>query len=82
MYLVLTFIFILGSGGRDLSGNKRTSAQEFDQVLTKSNKGIAVSCDAEFNDKDGAEAKNWKKGTHESFDVKLRTQCKTVFLIR
>ena len=43
-----------GSGGRDLSGNKRTAEQSFDQELTKSNAAIAVSCNAKFNDKDGA----------------------------
>ena len=51
-----------GSGGRDLSGNKRTSNQEFDQTLTRTNRGIAISCAAPINDKYGAEAKDWKKG--------------------
>ena len=55
-------LLILGSGGRDLSGNKRTAEQSFDQELTKSNKAIALDCDAKFNDKDGATAENWKKG--------------------
>ena len=27
-----------GSGGRDLSGNKRTAEQSFDQKLTKTNR--------------------------------------------
>ena len=27
-----------GSGGRDLSGNKRTAEQSFDQTLTKTNR--------------------------------------------
>ena len=56
-------MYLLGSGGRDLkTGNKRTSNQEFDQTLDKSNRGIAISCDAPFNDEEGAEAKDWKKG--------------------
>ena len=29
--------FYTGSGGRDLSGNKRTAEQSCDQVLTKNN---------------------------------------------
>ncbi|KAG6547454.1 hypothetical protein Mapa_010902 [Marchantia paleacea] len=34
-----------GSGGRDLSGNKRTNkAQSFDQVFDKSNEALRVSC--------------------------------------
>ncbi|XP_024536254.1 E3 ubiquitin-protein ligase ORTHRUS 2 [Selaginella moellendorffii] len=33
-----------GSGGRDLSGNKRTNDQSFDQVFSKSNKALSVSC--------------------------------------
>ena len=55
--------FYTGSGGRDLSGNKRVSVQSSDQTLTRSNKAIAINCYAEFNDKEGADAgKNWKKG--------------------
>ena len=58
-----SYLYLLGSGGRDLkTGNKRTSNQEFDQTLDKSNRGIAISCDAPFNDEEGAEAKDWKKG--------------------
>ncbi|XP_024539605.1 E3 ubiquitin-protein ligase ORTHRUS 2 [Selaginella moellendorffii] len=33
-----------GSGGRDLSGNKRTNDQSFDQVFSKSNRALSVSC--------------------------------------
>lgn len=51
-----------GSGGRDLSGNKRTAAQSFDQTLTKSNAAIAVSCNAEFNDEKGNESTDWQDG--------------------
>ena len=54
---------ITGSGGRDLSGNKRTAAQSFDQELTRTNAALASNCAAEFNKKDGADAgDNWKKG--------------------
>ena len=38
-----------GAGGRDLSGNKRTSEQAFDQELTKTNLAIAVNCDCPVN---------------------------------
>jgi len=54
--------YYTGSGGRDLSGNKRCAEQSFDQTLTKSNLSIAISCAAKVNDKDGAEAKEWRKG--------------------
>ncbi len=55
--------FYSGSGGCDLSGNKRTGARVCDQELTKSNLALAVSCHARVNAKDGAEAnKDWKKG--------------------
>ncbi|XP_053593954.1 E3 ubiquitin-protein ligase UHRF1 isoform X2 [Microplitis demolitor] len=51
-----------GSGGRDLSGNKRTAAQSSDQKLTKMNKALALNCNAQFNDVEGATAKDWQKG--------------------
>merc|ERR1712212_804302 len=51
-----------GSGGRDLSGNKRTAEQSFDQSLTKSNAAIALSCNAKFNDKKGSESIDWQYG--------------------
>ncbi|XP_064476386.1 E3 ubiquitin-protein ligase UHRF1-like isoform X2 [Ornithodoros turicata] len=51
-----------GSGGRDLSGNKRTAEQSCDQVLTRMNKALALNCSAQFNDKKGAEAKDWQAG--------------------
>ena len=54
--------FYTGAGGRDLSGNKRVSNQSCNQELTRTNKAIAVSCNAAFNDTDGAEAKKWKGG--------------------
>ncbi|KAK0099046.1 hypothetical protein PV326_008360 [Microctonus aethiopoides] len=51
-----------GSGGRDLSGNKRTAAQSSDQTLTKMNKALALNCKAKFNDIIGAAAENWRDG--------------------
>ncbi|XP_050407733.2 E3 ubiquitin-protein ligase UHRF1-like [Patella vulgata] len=51
-----------GSGGRDLSGNKRTAEQSCDQLLTRMNKALAKNCNASINVKDGAEAKDWKGG--------------------
>uniref|UniRef100_A0A1B6CG73 RING-type E3 ubiquitin transferase n=1 Tax=Clastoptera arizonana TaxID=38151 RepID=A0A1B6CG73_9HEMI len=54
--------FYTGSGGRDLSGNKRTATQSCDQKLTRMNKALALNCNAPFNDTNGAEAKDWKKG--------------------
>ncbi|KAG7488027.1 hypothetical protein MATL_G00030690 [Megalops atlanticus] len=51
-----------GSGGRDLSGNKRTAEQSCDQKLTNMNRALALNCNAAVNEKDGAEAKDWKAG--------------------
>ena len=52
-----------GSGGRDLSGNKRTAPQSFDQELTKTNAALASNCAATFDKKEGADAGDqWKKG--------------------
>ena len=52
-----------GSGGRDLSNNKRTAPQSFDQKLDKTNEGIARSCQAKFDEKKGGDAgDDWKKG--------------------
>uniref|UniRef100_A0A3Q3E8S5 E3 ubiquitin-protein ligase UHRF n=1 Tax=Labrus bergylta TaxID=56723 RepID=A0A3Q3E8S5_9LABR len=51
-----------GSGGRDLSGNKRTAEQSCDQTLTHMNRALALNCNVNVNDKNGAEAKNWKEG--------------------
>ena len=52
-----------GSGGRDLSGNKRTAKQSFDQTLTKVNAAIAKNCHAKFDEKNGGDAgSDWKKG--------------------
>ncbi|NXK38781.1 UHRF1 ligase, partial [Piprites chloris] len=51
-----------GSGGRDLSGNKRTAEQSCDQKLTNMNRALALNCSAPINDKHGAEAKDWRAG--------------------
>lgn len=51
-----------GSGGRDLSGNKRTSVQSFDQILTRMNKALAKNCNAPIDDVRGNEAMDWRKG--------------------
>lgn len=51
-----------GSGGRDLSGNKRTAEQSCDQKLTRMNMSLARNCAAPINAKNGAEAKNWRDG--------------------
>lgn len=50
-----------GSGGRDLSGNKRTAEQNHDQKLTRENEALAKNCNIPLNQK-GGEAKDWKKG--------------------
>ncbi|XP_054280834.1 E3 ubiquitin-protein ligase UHRF1-like [Macrosteles quadrilineatus] len=50
-----------GSGGRDLTGNKRTNAQGFDQTLTRFNKAIAMNCNVPLSEK-GGEAKDWRGG--------------------
>ncbi|XP_001602205.2 E3 ubiquitin-protein ligase UHRF1 [Nasonia vitripennis] len=55
--------FYTGSGGRDLSGNKRTAKQSSDQQLTLMNRALAVNCNAKINEKDGAEATDWKAGS-------------------
>ncbi|KAB1259333.1 E3 ubiquitin-protein ligase UHRF1 [Camelus dromedarius] len=51
-----------GSGGRDLSGNKRTAEQSCDQKLTNTNRALALNCSAPINDRKGAEAKDWRAG--------------------
>ncbi|XP_071548103.1 E3 ubiquitin-protein ligase UHRF1-like [Panulirus ornatus] len=50
-----------GSGGRDLSGNKRTAEQSCDQQLTRMNRALALNCNVPLS-KNGAEAKDWKGG--------------------
>ncbi|XP_006868973.1 PREDICTED: E3 ubiquitin-protein ligase UHRF1 [Chrysochloris asiatica] len=56
------FFTYTGSGGRDLSGNKRTAEQSCDQKLTNTNRALALNCSAPINDRDGAEAKDWRAG--------------------
>ncbi|KZC11835.1 E3 ubiquitin-protein ligase UHRF1 [Dufourea novaeangliae] len=51
-----------GSGGRDLSGNKRTAEQSCDQTLTRMNKALAVNCNAKLNATVGATAEEWRGG--------------------
>ncbi|XP_074640769.1 E3 ubiquitin-protein ligase UHRF1-like [Tubulanus polymorphus] len=51
-----------GSGGRDLSGNKRTAEQSCDQLLTRMNKALAKTCNAPLDNKNGSESKDWKGG--------------------
>lgn len=51
-----------GSGGRDLSGNKRIGEHTFDQTLTHMNRALALNCDAPLDENDGAESKNWRAG--------------------
>ncbi|KAL8608900.1 hypothetical protein ACOMHN_063029 [Nucella lapillus] len=54
--------YYTGSGGRDLSGNKRTAEQSCDQKLTRMNKALAKNCNVAIDGKNGAEAKNWQGG--------------------
>lgn len=56
------FFTYTGSGGRDLSGNKRTAGQSCDQKLTNTNRALALNCFAPINDRKGAEAKDWRSG--------------------
>eukprot|EP00092_Neocalanus_flemingeri_P020389 GFUD01022087.1.p1 GENE.GFUD01022087.1~~GFUD01022087.1.p1 ORF type:complete len:755 (-),score=252.74 GFUD01022087.1:131-2395(-) len=52
-----------GSGGRDLSGNKRTAEQSSDQKLDRTNAAIAKCCKASFDFKNGGDAaERWKDG--------------------
>lgn len=45
LHKFLMFLFVINSGGRDLSGNKRTNkTQSFDQKFDKSNEALRVSC--------------------------------------
>ncbi|KAJ2815058.1 hypothetical protein IWW50_006940, partial [Coemansia erecta] len=53
-----------GSGGYDLSGNKRQAkVQSFDQELTRQNRSLALACAAPINEENGATAKNWKESS-------------------
>nr|XP_022903200.1 E3 ubiquitin-protein ligase UHRF1-like [Onthophagus taurus] len=59
-------ILYTGSGGRDLSGNKRVNKQTCDQKLTRENKALSNNCNL----------KNWKNGEPvrvvRSFKLKLK----------
>ncbi len=55
--------FYTGSGGRDLSGNKRQAHQSFHQELKKYNLALAKNCHARVNEDDGADAGDkWRGG--------------------
>ncbi|XP_030852333.1 E3 ubiquitin-protein ligase UHRF1 isoform X2 [Strongylocentrotus purpuratus] len=54
--------YYTGSGGRDLSGNKRTAEQSHDQKLAKMNMALARNCNAPTDKVKGNEAKDWKAG--------------------
>lgn len=52
-----------GSGGRDLSGNKRTAEQSCDQTLTRENKALARNCAVEQITEEGGDAGDeWRLG--------------------
>ncbi|KAG2220699.1 hypothetical protein INT45_012563 [Circinella minor] len=53
--------YYTGSGGRDLSNNKRVGGHATDQELTRFNLALAKTCAVKVNDKKGAEAMDWKK---------------------
>ncbi|XP_053623803.1 E3 ubiquitin-protein ligase UHRF1-like [Plodia interpunctella] len=52
-----------GSGGRDLSGNKRTAEQSCDQTLTRENKALARNCAVKQISEQGGDAgAEWRGG--------------------
>ncbi|KAJ8737282.1 hypothetical protein PYW07_000553 [Mythimna separata] len=52
-----------GSGGRDLSGNKRTAEQSCDQTLTRENKALARNCAvSQVNEEGGDAGDDWRSG--------------------
>ncbi|GBP16159.1 E3 ubiquitin-protein ligase UHRF1 [Eumeta japonica] len=52
-----------GSGGRDLSGNRRTADQSADQTLTRENKALARNCAVKIISENGADAGDaWREG--------------------
>ncbi|KAJ1832845.1 hypothetical protein LPJ73_007960, partial [Coemansia sp. RSA 2703] len=56
--------YYTGSGGRDLSGNKREAKQQTaDQELTRQNRSLALACAAPIDEINGGEAKDWKQST-------------------
>ncbi|KAJ2559780.1 hypothetical protein EV175_000165 [Coemansia sp. RSA 1933] len=53
-----------GSGGYDLSGNKRMAkVQSFDQELTRQNRSLALACAAPVDEVKGGEANDWKQSS-------------------
>ncbi|XP_033117513.1 E3 ubiquitin-protein ligase UHRF1-like [Anneissia japonica] len=61
-----------GSGGRDLSGNKRTAEQSCDQELTKMNQALARNCNCPLDKVNGGSAKDWRSGK----SVRVVRSCK------
>ena len=52
-----------GSGGRNLSGNKRTAVQSSNQTLDRTNKAIVWSCMVQpVSDQGGDAGERWKEG--------------------
>ncbi|XP_052746622.1 E3 ubiquitin-protein ligase UHRF1 [Bicyclus anynana] len=51
-----------GSGGRDLSGNKRTAGQSCDQEFSRSNQALACNCAAPLNAKGANAGAKWRDG--------------------
>ncbi|XP_023951353.2 E3 ubiquitin-protein ligase UHRF1 [Bicyclus anynana] len=51
-----------GSGGRDLSGNKRTAGQSCDQEFSRSNQALACNCAAPLNPKGADAGAKWRDG--------------------
>ncbi|XP_059473771.1 E3 ubiquitin-protein ligase UHRF1-like [Neocloeon triangulifer] len=58
-----TSFVMSGSGGRDLSNNKRINKQQsFSQELKGNNLALALSCHAELNEENGAKSLDWRQG--------------------
>ncbi|XP_065336227.1 E3 ubiquitin-protein ligase UHRF1-like [Cloeon dipterum] len=57
-----TSFVMSGSGGRDLSSNKRVNKQSSAQILTGSNLALAQSCHAKVDHVNGAKSANWREG--------------------
>ncbi|KAI7832076.1 PUA-like domain-containing protein [Kickxella alabastrina] len=56
--------YYTGSGGYDLSGNKRQAkTQSFDQELIRGNRSLALSCAAPIDEINGAVATDWKQSS-------------------
>ncbi|KAI8147579.1 PUA-like domain-containing protein [Fennellomyces sp. T-0311] len=53
--------YYTGSGGRDLSNNKRTGDHATDQELTRFNLALAKTCAAEIDKTKGGKAADWKQ---------------------